>query len=111
MGKVRKKDAAKTLRVSRQMLDLYLDGKAMPGPDVILRAMKEWNFPLNYRGREITSSQLSRPMVTATHAEPEQLLLPLKDAIHSLDERDLSVRIAKKEPDGIQLEVSIKFPA
>jgi len=38
---------------------------------------------------------------------PEQL--PLFDAINSLNERDLSVTIVKKEADRIELQVSIKF--
>lgn len=109
VGRVTKKLAAATLGVSRQMLDVYLNGKAAPGPDVTLRAMKAWNFTLKYRGREISSSQLTRPAVVEIQGAEEQLFLPLRDAIQSLDEADLRIRIAKKEPDRIDLQVSIRF--
>lgn len=109
VGKVRKKTAAAILGVSRQMLDVYINGKATPGPDVILRAMKAWNFTLKYRGREITSSQLARSVGKELPPVPEQLLLPLRDAIDALGEENLLVRISKKEPDRIELQVSIRF--
>lgn len=109
VGKMTKKLAAATLGVSRQMLDVYLNGKSTPGSDVILRAMKAWGFPLKYRGREVMSSQLVRPTAGGADVPPEQLLLPLRDAIHSLDEGDLNIRIAKKEADRIELQVSIRF--
>ncbi len=112
IGKLSKKEAAATLGVSRQMLDVYLSGKAMPGSDVILKAMamRTWNLPLTYRGREITASQLARP--TASHMPtpaPEQIPLPLKDALDSLNEGDLRIRINKKEADRIELGLSIRF--
>lgn len=110
VGKVRKKAAAAILGVSRQMLDVYIKGKATPGPEVILRAMRAWNFTLKYRGREITSSQLMRSVPEHPPlAVPEQLLLPLRDAIDALGEENLLVRISKKEPDRIELQVSIRF--
>jgi len=109
VGKMTKKSAAATLGVSRQMLDVYLNGKSAPGPDVALRAMKAWNFTLKYRGREITSSQLTRPAVVEIQGAAEQLLLPLRDAIQSLGEEDLRIRIAKKQADRIELQVSIRF--
>lgn len=104
-----KKLAAATLGVSRQMLDIYLTGKSAPGPDIILRAMKAWNITFTYRGREIASSQLSRPALVEIQSAAEQLQLPLRDAIHSLGEEDLRIRIAKKQADRIELQVSIRF--
>jgi hypothetical protein len=104
-----KKTAAATLGVSRQMLDVYLNAKSTPGSDVVLRAMKAWNFTLKYRGRELSSSQWTRPTVVEIQGAAEQLFLPLRDAIQSLDEGDLRVRIAKREPDRIDLQVSIRF--
>jgi hypothetical protein len=109
VGKMRKKAAAAVLGVSRQMLDVYLKAEATPGPDVLLRAMKAWRFTLKYRGREITSSQLARPPAGETPSTPEQLLLPLREAIEALNEGDLGVRIVRKAPDRIELQVSIKF--
>lgn len=109
-GKVPKKTAAATLGVSRQMLDLYLNGKAMPGSDVILKAMKAWGFPLAYRGREITSGLLASPTKKTQEYElPEQLSLPLRDAIDALGEENLSVKIANRRSDRLELSVSIKF--
>jgi transcriptional regulator with XRE-family HTH domain len=106
---VPKKAAAATLGVSRQMLDIYLKGQAMPGPDVILRAMKAWGFPLSYRGREVTSSLLAKPTTNGRNKTAEQLLLPLRDAIDSLSEGNLAVKIASRQADRIDLQVSIKF--
>jgi len=108
-GKISRKLAAATLGVSRQMLDIYLKGRAAPGPDVILRAMKAWGFSLKYRGREVTSAQLIRPRVAGPQTTAEQLLLPLKDAIQSLSDEDIHVKVAKKDADRIQLDVSIRF--
>jgi len=109
VGKMTKKLAAATLGVSRQMLDVYLSGRSAPGSDVVLRAMKAWNFTLKYRGRELTSSQLTRPTAVEIQGAAEQLMLPLRDAIQSLGEGDLQIRIAKKQPDRIELQVSIRF--
>ena len=107
VGHVSKKSAATVLGVSRQMLDLYLDERAAPGPDVLLRAMREWKFTLKYRGREVSSSQFERPHASEMATIPEQL--PLFDAIRDLDKRDVQISILKKEADRIDLQVSIKF--
>src|SRR5712692_393540 len=105
-GRVGKKQAADTLRVSRQMLDKYLKGKATPGPDVVLRAMNAWNFTLNYRGRELGTAYFAQPTdIRAEAAVPAQLELALADVIAALDERNLGIAITKKEPDSIQLQV------
>jgi hypothetical protein len=112
VGKVRKKEAAHALRISRQMLDLYLKAEAAPGPDVILRAMEKWSFTLRYRGQELRSSNFEGVSeVAGIEQLPVQLSLPLRDAIESLEERDLSITIKKREPDQnrIDLEVSIRF--
>jgi hypothetical protein len=110
--KVPKKDAALTLRVSRQMLDQYLKGRATPGPDVVLRAMKAWSFTLRYRGKEVGASYFDRePEEPARKAESPamQLALPLAEVIAQLDQRDLAIAITRKGVDSIQLQVSIKF--
>jgi DNA-binding phage protein len=108
-GKVRRKAAAAVLGVSRQMLDLYLKEKATPGSDVIVRAMKAWNFKLKYRGREFGAPLLMRTEEATIQVHAEQLPLPLKDAIHSLSQEDIGITLAKKEPDRIDLQVSIRF--
>lgn len=107
--KISKKEAALTLRVSRQMLDLYLKGRATPGSDVILRAMKAWSFTLKYRGREVGASYFDRRLEKKADFTPTQLALPLAEVIALLDQRDLAIVITKKGPDSIQLQVSIKF--
>jgi transcriptional regulator with XRE-family HTH domain len=108
VGKMSKKTAAATLGVSRQMLEVYLNGEAMPGSDVIMRAMKAWGIPFRFRGRQISVSQLSKPTAVAASA-PEQLSLPLEDAIRHLGPEDLGVSISKKGMDRVELQVSIKF--
>jgi len=108
-GRVRRKTAAALLGVSRQMLDLYMKEKATPGSDVIVRAMKAWNFKLNYRGREFGAPLLTRTEQMTTQVHAEQLRLPLRDAIHSLSQEDIAISLSKKEPDRIDLQVSIKF--
>jgi transcriptional regulator with XRE-family HTH domain len=107
--KVSKKEAALTLRVSRQMLDQYLKGRATPGPDVVLRAMRAWNFTLKYRGREVGASYFDRTSEKKVEFTPTQLTLPLAQVIAQLDQRDLAIDITKKGADSIQLQVSIKF--
>lgn len=107
VGKIPKKSAAATLGVSRQMLDLYLKGEVAPGPDIVLRAMREWRFTFRHRGQEITSSHFERNI--AEDRSPAPLQLNLFDAINSLDKRDLDIAIVKKGPDRIELQVSIKF--
>lgn len=108
-GKVSKKEASDVLRVSRQMLDRYLKGRATPGPDVVLRAMKAWNFTLRYRGRELGTSYFTRPHFIATEQTPVQLELALADIIAALNQRDVQISILKKATDSIQLQVSIRF--
>jgi hypothetical protein len=107
LGKIRKKSAAATLGVSRQMLDLYLNGRATPGPDIILRAMKEWKLRFKHRGQEISSSHFERNLPSVKASAPQQL--NLFDAINSLDQRDLQITLTKKSPDRIEMQVSIKF--
>src|SRR5713101_3963177 len=80
-GRIRKKEAADTLRVSRQMLDQYLKGRATPAPDVVLRAMKAWGVTLMYRGREVGASYFAQNTKTKVELTPVQLNLPLADVI------------------------------
>jgi hypothetical protein len=91
------------------MLHLYLNEKATPGPDVVVRAMKAWNFKIKYRGRELTAAQLIRSEDKKIEQASEQLPLPLLDAIHSLSEEDIAITLTKKEADSIDLRVSIRF--
>ncbi len=103
-----KEEAARVLGVSRQTLYAYLGATAMPNAEVVARALHAWDVKLNYRGHTIAAEWygekgLRRPKP----AEPYQL--SLLDAIDSLDKRDVEVAITRKDPERIELQVSLKF--
>ena len=103
--------AAKELEVSRASLQFYLAGVHTPSSDVLRRAMELWGVELTYRGRKLTVLDLqplnAPPQVKST--PPVQL--SLWDSIKILRNDDLSVRVDRKGPRSITLQVEIGFKA
>jgi transcriptional regulator with XRE-family HTH domain len=104
-------DAANDLNVSRSSLQFYLAGTHTPSSDVLRRAMELWGIDLTYRGRKLTVLDLQSPtkMNSLSPTKPVQLLL--WDSIKGLENDALSVKVEKKGPQSITLQVEIGFKA
>lgn len=104
-------EAAADLNVSRASLQFYLAGAHMPSGDVLRRAMELWKMELTYRGRKLTVLDLESPIQTnrPVPAPPMQLLL--WDSIKGLKSEAISVKVEKKSPEAITLQVEIGFKA
>jgi transcriptional regulator with XRE-family HTH domain len=104
-------DAARELDVSRSSLQFYLAGEHMPSSDVLRRAMELWGLELDYRGRKLTVLDLQASTATETSASPTPVQLTLWDSIKVLADDALSVKVEKKGPQSITLQVEIDFRA
>lgn len=104
-------DAAKDLNVSRSSLQFYLAGNHMPSSDVLRRAMELWGIELTYRDRKLTVLDLQSPIGEEISAISKPVQLLLWDSIKELGDDALSVKVEKKSPQSITLQVEIGFRA
>jgi transcriptional regulator with XRE-family HTH domain len=100
--------AAEKLRVSRQAISLYLKEQATPSAEIVRRACKEWSLSLNIEGNLVSQGSYRDPAAGPAPAPPLQLSL-LPDALDSLKDENVKVKIAKKLGEAIHLEVRIDF--
>jgi transcriptional regulator with XRE-family HTH domain len=106
-----KTSAAFALGISRQALYNYLNGHQTPGGSVIQRACIEWQITLNDRGYMISTSsfpEISRELKPQPES-PAMQQLSLFEAIQSLENEQLSIKVVQKSKQAIQLEVSLRF--
>ena len=104
-------DAARDLDVSRASLQFYLAGAHMPSSDVLRRAMELWGIELTYRGRRLTVLDLESPIRANKPVSAQPIQLLLWDSIKELENDALSVKVEKKGPQSITLQVEIGFKA
>jgi hypothetical protein len=103
--------AAAELNVSRASLQFYLVGAHTPSSDVLRRAMELWGIELTYRGRKLTVLDLESPIQKNRPIPAPPLQLSLWDSIKGLNNDALSVKVEKKGPQSITLQVEIGFKA
>lgn len=98
---------ANALRVKRQMVYNYRDGKNSPSPEVIRRAFETWpEFSLSYRGKILTLQDFpKKPTITRKKA----LQYELWDVIKKLDSKSVKIEILERAASSIQLGVRIYF--
>lgn len=104
-------DASRDLNVSRASLQFYLAGTHMPSSDVLRRAMELWDIELAYRDRKITVLDLQSPRPIQQTSSPQPIQLSLWDSIKCLDNNAFTVKVKKKGPQSITLQVQIEFQA
>jgi transcriptional regulator with XRE-family HTH domain len=104
-------DAAKDLDVSRSSLQFYLAGTHMPSSDVLRRAMELWGIGLTYRGRRLTVLDLQSPSRAGRPGPSVPVQLSLWDSIKGLENDALSVKVERRSPKSITLQVEIGFRA
>jgi transcriptional regulator with XRE-family HTH domain len=102
-------DAARDLNVSRASLQFYLAGKHMPSSDVLRRAMELWGIELVYRHRKLTVVDLQSQTEDSALSRPKSVQLELWESIKTLESDAISVRVEKKSPQSITLQVQIGF--
>ncbi len=95
--------------MARSSLQFYLAGKHMPSSDVLRRAMERWGIELTYRGRRLTVIDLQSPVGTKSATPSQPLQLGLWDSIKRLENDALSIRVEKKGPQSITLQVEVAF--
>jgi len=103
--------AAADLNVSRASLQFYLAGAHTPSSDVLRRAMELWGIELTYKGRKLTVLDLESPVRTNRPVPAPPVQLSLWDSIKGLNNNALSVKVEKKSPRSITLQVEIGFKA
>lgn len=104
-------DAARDLNISRASVQFYLAGTHMPSSDVLRRAMELWGIELTYRGRKLTVLDLQPLNAQFQVKPPKPVQLSLWDSIKILENDDLSIRVDRKGPQSITLQVEIGFKA
>lgn len=104
-------DAADELNVSRSSLQFYLAGSHMPSTDVLRRAMELWGIELTYRGRKLAVLDLQTPVELKGPKPTQPVQLSLWDSIKGLENSALSVKVERKSPQSITLQVEIGFNA
>ena len=102
-------DAARDLNVSRSSLQFYLAGAHTPSSDVLRRAMELWDIELNYRGRKLSVLDLKSTAGVGKPLPPQPVQLLLWDSIRGLKNEALSIKVEKKSPQSITLQVEIGF--
>jgi len=104
-------DAARDLNVSRSSLQFYLAGTHTPSSDVLRRAMELWEFDLTYRDHKLTVLDLQSPVDVNRRVSPQPVQLSLWDSIKGLKNDAVSIKVEKKGPQSITLQVEIGFKA
>lgn len=102
-------DAAKELGVSRASLQFYLAGDHMPSTDVLRRAMDIWGIELTYRQRKLTVIDLESTVQKSAGPSVKPVQLSLWDSIKRLENGALTVRVEKKSPQSLTLQLEIGF--
>ena len=102
-------DAARDLNVSRASLQFYLAGKHMPSSDVLRRAMEIWGIELTYRHRKLTVVDLHPQSDGTVLFRSQPVQLGLWESIKTLESDALSIRVEKKSPQSITLQLEIGF--
>jgi hypothetical protein len=73
--------------------------------------MELWGIELTYRDRKLTVLDLQSPTGAEVPASPKPVQLLLWDSIKGLGDDALSVKVEKKSPQSITLQVEIGFRA
>lgn len=105
-----KKAVAQKLDISRQMLHLYLKGRATPGGEVIKKACDQWNLTLSIKGFEFTGGSFSIDGA-AEKTQPESPQPTLFDLLGTLNSDQLEAEIVGREGDSFYLRLRIKAAA
>ena len=108
-GRYTRTDAARDLNVSRASLQFYLAGTHMPSSDVLRRAMELWKIELTYRAHKLTVLDLQSQAGADKPLPPQPVQLLLWDSIKGLENNALSVKVERKGPHSITLQVEIGF--
>jgi transcriptional regulator with XRE-family HTH domain len=106
IGTKKQAEAARELGISRQLLNLYLREKATPKPALLAKACKKWGMKFSYAGIEIPGN--------ATYADngqlrPNPVQLSLFQAIDTLRDADIAVKIDAKQSDTVRLKLELRF--
>ena len=100
-------EIASVLKVKRQMVYNYRDGRNAPSTDVIRRAMEAWpGFSLSYRGKVLTLQDFAKKPALAAKAATQY---ELWQAIKKLDAKSVQIEILDRETSSVQLGVRIYF--
>jgi hypothetical protein len=73
--------------------------------------MEIWGVELTYRDRKLTVLDLQSPADVAKSSATQPVQLSLWDSIKGLENDSLSVKVERKGPQSITLQVEIGFRA
>ncbi len=100
-----KSEAADLLKVRRQTLWLYLNGKVTPGGEVLRRAFELWGIKL-ILGELVITKESFGPKIELDPRIPEQL--SLLDQLDKLSNDQLEVTAVGRRGDYFEFKIRIK---
>jgi transcriptional regulator with XRE-family HTH domain len=100
-----KAQAADLLKVKRQTLWLYLNGKVTPGGEVLRRAFEHWGLKL-VLGELVITKESFGPKMELDQRIPEQL--SLLDQLDKLSNDQLEVTAVGRRGDYFEFKIRIK---
>jgi transcriptional regulator with XRE-family HTH domain len=102
--------AANKLGISRQMLRLYLKGKATPGGEVIKKACDEWCLTLSIKGFQFAGEAFASNV--KPRGRQDKLSEPsLFDLLDKLEKNQIEAEVVGREGDSFYLRFRIKLAA
>ena len=101
---------AKDAGVTKQSMSLYLDGKATPTPETLRKLCTNLKLPpLDIEGAVISLSDIRLRKARPDPKNDKQLSLSLSEAIFTVPQENLHVRVLRRSSRSIDLKVSVKF--
>jgi transcriptional regulator with XRE-family HTH domain len=110
IGRANRKAVAQKLGISRQMLNLYLKGKATPGGEVIKKACDEWGLSLSIKGFHFSGEAFGREIPLPNRSD-ELYQSTLFELLDRLKNDQLEARVVGREGDSFILKLQIKIAA
>jgi len=108
---ISKQEAATKLGISRQMLRLYLKGKATPSCEIVKRACDEWKLSLSVRGFEFSAEAFAKAPRRQGANKDQAVQLSLLELLDRLRSDQLEAKIVGREGDSFYLKLRIKVVA
>jgi transcriptional regulator with XRE-family HTH domain len=103
---ITKTQAADDLGISRQAFYKYLSAQTAPKGPVLQRACQIWGITLNYRGLVIAETSFPKARIKKESTPVQQLLF---DALKSLSDENLEIKILRRRAKSVLLSIEIRF--
>lgn len=101
---------AKDAGVTKQSMSLYLEGKTTPTPETLRKLCMNLKMPsLDIEGAVISLSDIRPRKAHPNPKNDQQLSLSLSEALFTVPQENLHVKVLRRSSRSIDLKVSVKF--